>query len=317
MIEKIITELKNFPGIQRKGGIRNILNRLKPVSDFGNTSSCLGDDAAVLRNGSEFLLLAIEEINRALMSEDPRWAGFCSVLANVNDIYAMGGTPLAMVNTVSFQDNQQGEQICEGIREACEKYRVPMVGGHFTPEGEALTLSVAILGKTENVLTSFDAQEGDALIIAVDLKGRQYNNFLNWNCITDKTSEEVLNKLGVMPLIAGQGLAHAAKDISNAGIVGTIGMLLETSGKGGEIFLDKIPSPEGIEFIEWLKMYPSYGFVLSSTEDNAGELTDIFSRKGYAAGVIGKVTRDKKMILRYKGERDLLFDFSSDFIVGA
>ena len=190
MIEQLIADLKEFSGLQRKKGINAILNSLKPVGSLGFAEDSLGDDAAIIKNGSEYLLLAAEEINRTLLSADPWWAGFCAVLTNVNDIYAMGGEPLALVNTLSFGTAEQGESILRGMRDACEKYGVPMVGGHFTPESDCPTLSAAILGKAKQVLTSFNAQAGDSLIAAVELQGKQYKNFLNWDCISDKSSAE-------------------------------------------------------------------------------------------------------------------------------
>ena len=121
MIEKIISEIKNFPGLQRRKNVKFIINKLKNVYDFGNTVCPIGDDAGALKDGPGYLLLAAEEINRTILVQDPHWAGFCSVLVNVNDIYAMGGTPLAMVNTTSFKDYNQGEAVFDGIREACER----------------------------------------------------------------------------------------------------------------------------------------------------------------------------------------------------
>ncbi|RLA92239.1 MAG: phosphoribosylformylglycinamidine synthase, partial [Deltaproteobacteria bacterium] len=261
MLEKIVFEIKDYSGIKRKKDIHSIITKLKDVYNFGLTACPLGDDAGVIKNGSEYLLLATEEINRNLLIQDPVWAGFCSVLANVNDIYAMGGVPLAMVNTASFKDFHQGEKVFYGIREACKKYKVPMIGGHFSPEDEVTTLSVSILGKAKKILTTFNAQEGDEIIIALDLKGRQYKNFLHWDCITNKTSEEVLDKLSVLPFIAEHIPAHAVRDVSNAGIIGTVCLLLEASRKGGEIYLDNIPAPKEIDFVDWLRMYPSFGFI--------------------------------------------------------
>ena len=59
-----------------------------------------GDDAAVIPHGDGFLLLAAEGITEALVRRDPRLAGRCAVQANINDIYAMGGRPLAMVDVI-------------------------------------------------------------------------------------------------------------------------------------------------------------------------------------------------------------------------
>ena len=316
MLAQIISEIKNCPGIQRKKGITTLITALEDVYDFGSTAAPIGDDAGVIRHGSGYLLLAAEEINRTLLQRDPRWAGFCSVLANVNDIYAMGGIPLAMVNTAAFKDLDFGKQVFEGISEGCEKYKVPMVGGHFLPDGEVPLLTVSIMGKAKKVLSSFDARAEDDLIIATDLKGRQYKDFLHWDCITNKTSEEVADKLKVLPYIAENSLAHTAKDVSNAGIIGTLCMLLETSQKGGEIYLDAVPAPEGIDFPDWLKMYPSFGFVLSAPRKNVKNILTIFSGRGYTVGTIGTVTSDRKITLHYEGQSALLFDFQVDSVFG-
>ncbi len=314
MIDRIITELKNFAGIKRKRGINAILSKLRGASLLGGAVYSLGDDAGVVRHGDEFLLLAVEEINRSLLEADPWWAGFCAVLTNVNDIYAMGGIPLALVNTVSFRNPEQGEKVLQGMSEACEKYEVPMVGGHFTPESEPASLSAAILGSARKLLTSFDARDGDSLIVAAELKGKQYKDFLNWDCISDKTSKQILEKLGVMPYIAEHSLARAAKDISNAGIVGTICMLLETSRKGAVIVVEDIPAPENIDLVAWLKMYPSYGFVLSAPQEKKEELIAALSEKGYSTASVGLVNESGKVMLRYHGEDQEFLDFNIESI---
>ena len=316
MLAQIISEIKNYPGIQRKKGITTLIDELEAVHNFGSTAVPIGDDAGVIKNESGYLLLATEEINRTLLQGDPRWAGFCSVLANVNDIYAMGGVPLAMVNTASFKDLYFGRQVFEGIKEGCEKYKVPMVGGHFSPDCEVPLLTVSIMGKAEKILTSFDARAEDDLIIATDLSGRQYKDFLHWDCITNKTSEEVADKLKVLPFIAENSLAHTAKDVSNAGIIGTLCMLLETSQRGGEIYLDAILAPEGIDFTDWLKMYPSFGFVLSVPRKNVEIILDVFSGEGYSVNPIGTVTSDRKITLHYEGQSAVLFDFKVDSVFG-
>ncbi|MGW8322155.1 MAG: AIR synthase related protein, partial [Thermodesulfobacteriota bacterium] len=64
------------------------------------------------------------------MEQDPVRAGRAAVLVNVNDIYAMGGRPLALVNVLAGVDERQIESLSQGIREECRRLQVPMVGGH-------------------------------------------------------------------------------------------------------------------------------------------------------------------------------------------
>ena len=48
---------------------------------------------------------------------NPYWAGYCSVLVNVNDIAAMGGVPMGMTNVISINDKQTCNDIMEGIKD--------------------------------------------------------------------------------------------------------------------------------------------------------------------------------------------------------
>ena len=118
-----------------------------------------------------------------------------------------------------------------------------------------------------------------------------------------------------MNTIAWWSLAHAAKDISNAGMIGTIGMLLDTSKKGAEVFLDEIPAPPGMDLATWLKMYPSYGFIVSASGEKATEVLTIFSKKGYTAAIIGRVSAEQKMVLRYQGQERVLFDLQKEAVM--
>jgi len=65
--------------------------------------------------------------------------------------------------------------------------------------------------------------------------------------IPKKTPEELLHRLEALPLIAERELTQAAKDVSNAGILGTVFIMMENSGKGAIIELTSIPKPSEIE----------------------------------------------------------------------
>ena len=63
----------------------------------------LGDDAALLPRQNGQLLLACEGMHPGLVEDDPWFAGWSGVLVNLSDIAAMGGRPLALVNSVWSQ----------------------------------------------------------------------------------------------------------------------------------------------------------------------------------------------------------------------
>ena len=97
-------------------------------------------------------------------------AGRAAVLVNVNDIYAMGGRPLALVNVLAGVDEERIEAISQGIREECQRLQVPMVGGHISPEGTAPFLAASILGRAKALLTDRSAGPGQEILLAVTPK---------------------------------------------------------------------------------------------------------------------------------------------------
>ena len=158
------------------------------------------------------------------------------------------------------------------LRKGCEKLKVPMVGGHLHPDapGNSPSLAVAILGYANKLLRSHLAKAGDDLILAVDLKGdKGCQSVVSWDANSGKTPEELLHRLEALPLIAERELAQTCKDVSNAGILGTISIMMENSGKGAIIELDSIPKPTEIELSDWLVCFQSFGFVLSVSPKNS------------------------------------------------
>ena len=106
MLSDLIAKVRDYPGLKRKEAISSFVNILKPVEDLGHTVLGFGDDSAALRIGNDHILFASDGIWTQLRS-DPFWAGYCSVLVNVNDIYAMGGVPLGMTNNVSYTSEEE------------------------------------------------------------------------------------------------------------------------------------------------------------------------------------------------------------------
>jgi len=54
---------------------------------------------------------------------------------------------------------------------------------------------------------------------------------------------------------------HAAKDVSMAGVVGTLGMLAEASGWGAELDVESIPRPPRAGLSDWLTCFPGLAMV--------------------------------------------------------
>ncbi len=318
MLTDIINDIRNYPGLTRKRNIYRATSLLAPVADFGLTIADFGEDAAVIQYKDEYLLLAAEGIWSGLIEANPYAAGKASVMASVNDIYAMGGRPLAMVNVVGINDSRYYDEIMRGIQKGCEKFRVPMVGGHVHPDTREVSLSVAILGVAKKLLLSNNAREGQDLIFAVDLEGKGYQckPVISWDTNSGKNSQQVLDRLEILPQLAAMSLCETAKDVSNGGLLGTIALLLETSHKGAFVDIDRIPKPQDFPIIDWLKAFLSYGFILCADKGKTQSIINRFADTKIVATVIGEVTASQQMIIACAGKEGILFDFENEAITG-
>ncbi|RCV64596.1 hypothetical protein C5S53_08055 [Methanophagales archaeon] len=322
-LESLAEGLRNFEGVKRKRAINEIVTKFGDADRVGNrTIVGFGEDAAVLDvNNDNFVLLAVDGIWGKLLNADPWWAGYCAVLVNVADIAAMGGTPMAMVNLTSTQQKDICAELGQGMYDGVRKFGVPMVGGHLHPDTNYDALDVGIMGtvKRDSIIYSSGAKPGDKVLVAIDLDGRIYPSYnLAWDNTTRRTPSEIKKQLDTMVEIGEKKLATAGKDISNPGTLGTFGMLLESSGAGAIVELDKMPRPDAeIPFEQWLKMYPGTGFVLTAeNDDDAVECIRIFEDAGVATSIIGEVDASKKLKITNGTETATVFDLNRDLITG-
>lgn len=282
-----------------------------------------GEDAAVIRRNDDSLLLATDGIWSLLMEADPYWAGYCAVLVNIHDIAAMGGDPLAMVDVLSVSNRDICKEVGKGMSTASEQFGVPIVGGHLHPDTPYNVVDVAILGivRSDDIIYSHTAQEGDEIVVAIDLDGRVHPSVsLNWDSVTMKTSDQVRAQIGVMQELGREHLVTAGKDISNPGAIGTLGMLLEVSRKGADVNLDALPRPDlkkhGLQFEQWVRMYPGMGFVVTCREENTEEVCRRFGERGLTAQVVGTVTDSRSLAVTYRDETTEVFDLEHDGVMG-
>lgn len=278
-----------------------------------------GDDCAAIPDGAGgHLLFAIEGLVGDFVAAMPWFAGYSAVMVNLSDIAAMGGRPIAVVDALWSAGAEQAEPVLQGMAAAAERYGVPIVGGHTNQRADGAQLAVAVLGRAgPRLLTSFDARPGDALVMAVDLRGEFMSPCPFWNASTSAPAARLRDDLALLPALAEDGLCDAAKDISMAGAIGTALMLLEGSRAGGEIDLDAIPRPAGAELAHWLQAFPSFGYVLSVRPQHVAAVQARFDGRGIAAAVIGLVTSGSVLWLRQGDDRAQLWDHRAQPFVGA
>lgn len=293
-------------GIAAKADIGSVATRL----GLTDTQIAVGDDCAALPDGDGYLLFAIEGFINEFVAADPWFAGWCGVMVNISDIAAMGGRPVAVVDAVWSNGEEEARPVLDGMRAAATAYGVPIVGGHTNIRTDRRQLSVAIIGRAEKLLTSFDARPGDVLVAAIDHRGRYREPFNNWEAATDAPPARLRGDIGILSALAGDGLALAAKDISQGGIPGTAIMLAECSGLGIEIDISALPLPDGIPLERWLVTFPSYGYLLSVAPEKVADVIERFTARDITASAIGKLVPGSEVAITDGVARAIVRDYA-------
>jgi AIR synthase-related protein len=307
----LATVLRDSRGLAAKADIAAIGRRLA-LSATQN----FGDDCAAIADGEGFLLFAIEGFLNEFVAADPWFAGWCGVMVNISDVAAMGGRPTAVVDAIWSAGLAGSAEILAGMHAAAQTYGVPIVGGHTNTASAHGQLAVAILGRARKLLTSFAAMPGEKLIAAIDLRGRYREPFDNWEAATTAPPGRLRADLEILPNIAERELSGAAKDISQAGIIGTAAMLAECSQIAIRIDIASIPRPDGVPLQRWLLSFPSFGYLLTASPENLASVLASFHARGIAAAEIGDISAGTQVEIFDSSGRETIWDFAHAPLMG-
>lgn len=224
-----------------------------------------GDDGAPVP-GTD-VIAACDAILSSMVARDPEWAGWCSVLVNINDLTAMGARPIGLLDAVGATTRSQLTRIVRGISNAANAWRVPVLGGH-TQVGVPSALAVTALGQTAQPVPAGGGRVGDTVSLIADLGGSWRPGY--WGQQWDSTTSRTCDDLVTMSSLVSHVRPAAAKDVSMAGIVGTLGMLAEASGTGAEIDVSAVPRPAGVDAGSWLTCFPGYAMLAADRQAITG-----------------------------------------------
>ena len=301
--------MRDHAGLRAKraiGAVRGVVEASDPVTGPG-------DDGAVVEiptGGS--VIVCGEAMHPAFVASDPRAAGMAAVLSNVNDLAAMGAVPRGIVNTVVAPASVAAEAL-GGMAEAAGLYDVPVVGGHITEHEGEPALSAFAVGDADRVLSASRARPGQNLVFACCLDGRMRTDFPFFTTIGARGSR-LATDVKLLAHAAREELASAAKDVSMAGSIGSLAMLLEPERLGAEVDLDELPVPSGVSLDRWLVCFPTYAFWL--TTDRPDQCADLFRSAGLAAAVTGMVTGSGVLTVRDRNASREVFDLNREPITG-
>jgi AIR synthase-related protein len=254
------------------------------VGGLAGMPGFVGDDGVPVP-GSD-LVAACDAIVPSMVERDPEWAGWCAVLVNVNDLCAMGAAPVGLLDALGARDASFAARVLSGLRQGAEAYGVPVLGGH-TQLGVPAALSVTALGRVPGgpaaqPVPGGGGRPGHEVRLTVDLGGQWRPGYTGrqWDSTSHRSPAELRAMVRCLAGAAagagadsgsgsGSGSAGggarpaAAKDVSMAGIAGTLGMLAEASGCGAVLDVARVPRPAAA-MGDWLTCFPGFGLLTAA-----------------------------------------------------
>ncbi|MCE0765205.1 AIR synthase related protein [Pseudonocardia kujensis] len=273
-----------------------------------------GDDGAVVTAHGGPVVACGEALFPPFVAADPHGAGFAAVLTNVNDVAAMGGVPLGIVDTVVASE-ELARKALAGMREAAELYDVPIVGGHLTLHEGDPAISAFAVGATAAPLSVTRAAAGQSLVVAAALDGRMREDFPFFPAFESRGRRSA-GDVRLLGTLAERGVVVAAKDISMAGLVGSLAMLLEPGRLGVSVDVAAVPAPAGVPLVRWFNCFPSFGFLLCVPAGREEECLAAFAERDLAAAVVGTLDDSAVLSLVRGAERVEVLDLTTTAITG-
>ncbi len=279
----------------------NEMKKLTPISDLGEfklidqltqgfklqhstTVKGVGDDAAILDVGERYIVITtdilMEGIHFNLVYTPLKHLGYKAVIANLSDVYAMNAIPQQITVSIAVSSKMYLEhltELYEGIRIACEKYNIDLVGGDTTSSLTGLTISITAVGwvNKNRVVLRNQAKENDLVCVSGDLgaaymglqllererrlfekEGIKQPDFGTYSYVLQRQLKpearkdiiEIFEKNGILPT--------AMIDISD-GLSSEILHICKQSHKGCILYQEKIPmAAETIKCAEEFNIHP-------------------------------------------------------------
>ncbi|MBQ2360860.1 MAG: thiamine-phosphate kinase, partial [Prevotella sp.] len=143
-----------------------------------STKYGVGDDCAVLHYPNKEVLVTsdmlMEGIHFDLTYIDMQHLGYKSAMVNISDIFAMNGTPRQLIVSIALSKRfsvEDLEDFYQGLRLACDKWGVDIVGGDTTSSYTGLAISITCIGEADkdDIVYRKGAKDTDLICVSGDL----------------------------------------------------------------------------------------------------------------------------------------------------
>ena len=158
------------------GLIRHLTDGHEPKNE--STLYGVGDDCAVLHYADKETLVTtdmlMEGVHFDLTYIDMQHLGYKSAMVNISDIFAMNGTPRQMTVSLALSKRftlEDVEDFYKGLRAACDKWGIDIVGGDTTSSLTGLAISITCIGEADkdDIVYRNGAKDTDLVCVTGDL----------------------------------------------------------------------------------------------------------------------------------------------------
>ena len=145
---------------------------------YESTRYGVGDDCAVLSYPDKEVLvttdLLMEGVHFDLTYIDLKHLGYKSAMVNISDVFAMNGTPRQITVSLALSKRftvEDMDAFYSGLRLACDKWGVDIVGGDTTSSFTGLAISITCIGEArkEDIVYRNGARDTDLICVSGDL----------------------------------------------------------------------------------------------------------------------------------------------------
>ncbi len=176
---KHLSLIKIYMEIAKLGEF-GLIDRLTKDIEKKNESTIygVGDDCAVLHYPDKEVLVTtdmlMEGVHFDLTYIDMQHLGYKSAMVNISDVFAMNGTPRQMTVSLALSKRFTVEDIelfYSGLRMACDKWGIDIVGGDTTSSFTGMAISITCIGEAPkaDIVYRNGAKETDLICVSGDL----------------------------------------------------------------------------------------------------------------------------------------------------
>ncbi len=233
------------------------------------------DDAGVYKLNSEQALIQTLDFFTPMV-DDPYLFGQIAAVNALNDVYAMGGTPLLAMNIVCFpscEDLKLLREILAGGLSKITEAGALLVGGHTIEDNEPkYGLAVTGLVHPDRVLDNAGARPGDLLYLTKPIGNGVLATAIKAEMIADSSYQAARKWMTMLNQAAAQALkqveVHALTDVTGFGLVGHLYEMAAASQMAVELYADWVPLMEGA------REYAQMGLIPAGAYKNRSYLQD-------------------------------------------